>query len=58
MLNSARNGVVTQELTLRKVNGEWREATRVTREKEGQKIVLLEDAHPEFPRDQLGKPLW
>lgn len=55
---SARNGIVTQELTLRKVNGEWREATRVTREKEGQKIVLLEDAHPQFPRDQLGKPLW
>lgn len=54
---TARNGSWHQQITLRRVNGKWRLATRVT--KDGGKTLLMpEEISAEFPRDANGEALW
>jgi hypothetical protein len=55
---SARNGFVTQLLRLRRVNGEWKSATKVRRDIDQDAIVLYERIDPEFPRDAAGQVQW
>jgi hypothetical protein len=55
---SARNGFVTQILRLRRVNGEWKSATKVQRDIDPNAIVLYERIDPEFPRDAAGQVQW
>lgn len=49
---TARNGGWNQELRLRKVDGAWRIATRVTRGENYDQVLLQAD--PAFPRDPEG----
>jgi hypothetical protein len=55
---SARNGFVTQILRLRRVNGEWKSATKVQRDFDQNAVVLYERIDPEFPRDTAGQVQW
>ncbi len=50
---SARNGFFVQLLRLRKVNGVWRQAIRVTRRHDGPEAVILEKIDSEY-----GEPNW
>ncbi len=54
----ARNGFWTQLLRLRRVQGRWKVATRITQES-GKKVrVLFEKIDKDFPRDKLGMVQW
>ena len=57
---SARNGSTTQTLRLRKVNGEWRLATRVTRRSsDGRNLnTIFEKIDDEYPRSSNGEIDW
>lgn len=51
---SARNGLYTQNLSLRKIDGTWRSASRVKRvDEKGQEQVVFEFIDPHFPSGQL-----
>jgi hypothetical protein len=50
---STPNGAWNQELRLRKIDGRWLHATRVTIS--GSYVVILESADPSFPRSSTGQ---
>ncbi len=51
---SARNGLYTQLLRLRKVDGEWISAIKVEKDNE----MIFEKVHEKFPIDKEGKVNW
>jgi hypothetical protein len=55
---TARNGGFTQLWRLRKIDGKWLEALRVTRTKGREDEVLLEKIDPKYPRNSDGKMVW
>ena len=55
---SARNGSFIEEVQLRKVEGEWWSAVRLTKEENNTKAVLLERAQDQYPRTPDGKIDW
>ncbi len=54
---NARNGFFTQEIRMRRVNGLWKQAMRVTKTETGNPL-LYEQIDPEFPRDEQGQVKW
>jgi hypothetical protein len=52
----ALNDIFAQYLTLRKVNGMWRWASRV--ERDGAVIPNSIEIHSDFPRDEHGQVQW
>ncbi len=55
---AARNGIVTQLMRLKRVNGRWVGATRVEKESTGKLEVLYEKVESQFPRDKNGNIQW
>ena len=56
---SARNGFFIQLLRLRRINGVWLRALRVTRDNDkGETITLLEKIDDGYPRDKAGQIEW
>jgi hypothetical protein len=56
---SARNGFYTQQLRMRLVNGEWKSATRVTRNlADGKRETLHTQVQPEYPKENDGSVDW
>jgi hypothetical protein len=56
----ARNGFFTQVLRFRRIDGQWKVATRVERQTldEGDHQVLYEKVDTGFPLDEHGKVDW
>jgi hypothetical protein len=54
----ARNGFVTQMIRLRRVEGRWKSATKVTRGFGEQEAALFERVDAEFPRGEGGEVQW
>ena len=57
---AARNGTITQQVELVRVDGEWVSATRVSRDPAHgeEREELLVKIHPEFPRNAEGQVDW
>ncbi len=56
---SARNGFFIQLIRLRRIDGVWKRALKVTRDNEkGETITLLEKVDDGFPRDKAGQVEW
>lgn len=53
----ARNGSFSEQLEFRKVDGEWRGAYRVSRDRPAPNVQLLQRSDPEFPRESSGEPI-
>lgn len=54
----ARNGFLSETIKLRRVNGEWKAAYRVSRLDEPDNIVpLIESVDTDFPRNEKGEAL-
>lgn len=56
ILIGARNGRFLENLSLRRINGQWKRALRVT--SRDQKRLFLEEIDPTFSRDPKGSPDW
>lgn len=54
---TARNGSWQRHVTLRRVNGEWKLATRVTKD-DGKTLLMPEEVSVNFPRGANGEALW
>ena len=55
----ARNGFVLELIKLRRIEGQWKAAYRVTKnEGEGETKILYEQAETGFPLDEQGKVQW
>jgi hypothetical protein len=57
---SARNGSVVQYVYLRRIDGVWRRAIRVTRQLQGEEsdTEMKKMIEKEYPRDQQDDPEW
>ena len=61
---SARNGMFTELLRLRKVNGVWKSAMKVEKKNYSEKTpnapptLLKEQVDPDFPKDKNGQIQW
>jgi len=56
---SARNGFWTQQLRLRRIDGEWYVASEVSKtEDDSTRTSLHEDVSPDYPRNEEGKVEW
>jgi hypothetical protein len=55
---TARNGYVSQKLALKKVNGEWRKASKITAELSNHPSQTVDETDPDFPRGTDGQVLW
>ena len=55
----ARNGFVTELIKLRKIDGEWKGAYRVTKDEgKGELTVLFEQVESGFPLNGSGQVKW
>ena len=54
----ARNGLTTELIRLRQVNGVWKQALRVLRDKAGKSETLFEKVDAEYPREVDGEVGW